>query len=491
MIKIYSSLRDKIGEETEITSILKRIGKDDSFIRNYLRNIDDKKEYKEQKRKLQVFTPNGFFDKDKTINSLLESSGYIYIDIDGISDIDEVKSILGCDKYIYSLWKSVSGKGLGGLVKIASNIDCDTFKTYYKFIEKYIYDTYEYKLDNACSNINRLTFISSDSNIIINNESEIFNISDFDYEFKSKKEKKTKKIKMNGYNYNHKDYPLKTLTDTYRYNVCIEDFKDEILEELSDDVYENGEYFLYHKGLPIPNLFIGKKNSWYDGVRNKYFIPHMLGVLTLNPNIDIDLFCEVGRQVMLYAFKENWDSDFLVEKCYHIYNSFCSGDYESLNYSIKKVFYKRESKYTREEKISITKKYLFNDTRHYYERMIDKKIEFVSETTNDVLNDNRISKVVEFDGLYSKKKLKKYRTPSHTSNYIKGNLSLCGLDENTKLGVKTTNVLIKLLKAYNEMIKDNLIINKSRVSKYSGVSYKTVRKYWDILEKTNKNKQHD
>ena len=125
-------------------------------------------QYKAQKRKLPAWALNGTFIHSVTNDNFQESNNLFHFDIDHLS-ADEFQSIFAklmeCE-YIYALWRSPSGLGLKGLMRVTDNIihsDAD-FKQIYTQIETYFLNTHNVILDKSCKDIRRLCFVCSPLN---------------------------------------------------------------------------------------------------------------------------------------------------------------------------------------------------------------------------------------------------------------------------------------------------------------------------------------
>lgn len=94
---------------------------------------------------------------------LVQHSGFICIDIDKC-DVDEVKSLLSPDPYVYAIFSSISGAGVAVVFKINGNNHRDMFTS----ISEYLYDKYRIICDASCINVSRARFVSYDSNMWLN-----------------------------------------------------------------------------------------------------------------------------------------------------------------------------------------------------------------------------------------------------------------------------------------------------------------------------------
>lgn len=82
-----------------------------------IRTIEDKKERNLQKLQLPAITPSGTFSR-KENDALLQHSGLMQIDIDGVEDPEDIKRKLSRVVNVAYAGLSVSGRGVWGLVPI-------------------------------------------------------------------------------------------------------------------------------------------------------------------------------------------------------------------------------------------------------------------------------------------------------------------------------------------------------------------------------------
>ena len=111
------------------------------------------------KKKLPTVTIGGLF-KIRSAETLIKHSGFICIDIDGYTD----KSELAADPYTYSLFKSVSGKGLAVIAKINPEKHAES----YNWLASYYYAKYGITSDPLPKNVASLRFVSFDPDIFVN-----------------------------------------------------------------------------------------------------------------------------------------------------------------------------------------------------------------------------------------------------------------------------------------------------------------------------------
>ena len=134
--------------------------------------ITQEEEYKAAKKALPAWACNGTFEGSITNKTFTESNGLFHFDVDKLSktELDKAfKDLSGCDA-VYAVWRSPSGHGLKGLIRVPDDYihnDAD-FKKAYQQIEPYLFSQFEIKLDTACKDVRRLCFVSCDPDIYIN-----------------------------------------------------------------------------------------------------------------------------------------------------------------------------------------------------------------------------------------------------------------------------------------------------------------------------------
>jgi len=101
----------------------------------------------------------------------------IDIDIDGLTDnVEQCFHELTALPEMYALWRSPSGSGLKGLIRVPDDlIHCDSdYKKAFMQIKQHILQS-GYTIDRSCSDVRRLCFICSDPAIYINENATPFN----------------------------------------------------------------------------------------------------------------------------------------------------------------------------------------------------------------------------------------------------------------------------------------------------------------------------
>lgn len=148
---------------------------------NVVRLIKDKQERKFAKEKLESVTISGLFASRRDEHSETHS-GLIGIDVDDVTNPNEIKDVLANDPYIYSIFVTVSGNGLCIIFKINPKKHREDFYS----ISKYLYEKYQIVVDPSGVNESRIRYVSFDPHIYINHGV----VKQFDIKYE--REKKTK-----------------------------------------------------------------------------------------------------------------------------------------------------------------------------------------------------------------------------------------------------------------------------------------------------------
>lgn len=137
-------------------------------------NENNRELYINLKNQLPSVTYCGVFKNGRKLENLQNYNHLMIIDIDKLTKIEliSLKDKLVSDKYILALWKSPSGLGLKGLIKIKSNIN--QHKEVFKSLSQYFLEKYKIEIDKSGSDITRLCFTSWDPDIHYNSKSEIY-----------------------------------------------------------------------------------------------------------------------------------------------------------------------------------------------------------------------------------------------------------------------------------------------------------------------------
>jgi hypothetical protein len=118
-VSIYENIFAKEVHYISVEVALERIknGKSKVLCERIRETID-----KERANKLKANLPSICFSgkfTERKDEFLQEHSGMICLDFDDVGDVNEFKSELCCNEYIFAAWVSPSGKGIKALISIA------------------------------------------------------------------------------------------------------------------------------------------------------------------------------------------------------------------------------------------------------------------------------------------------------------------------------------------------------------------------------------
>jgi hypothetical protein len=116
-------------------------------------------------------TVSGTFPNERQASKIGAHSGFISVDFDNLGDeIDTARAELYADPHTYAGFVSVSGTGLCLIVRIDGSKHLESFLG----LERYYFAKYGYQIDQACKDINRLRFVSHDSDAYLPMKSKVF-----------------------------------------------------------------------------------------------------------------------------------------------------------------------------------------------------------------------------------------------------------------------------------------------------------------------------
>ena len=154
LVQIYESIKGEyFKKETE-----------------YLRNLraTDLKKYRQEKEKvLHYVCFSGEFKRRETA-ALIRHSGLLTLDLDHLTDVEGMRKKILEDETVTTelLFISPGGDGLKWIISI--DIDECSHLQYFFALEKYVFQKYNLKIDKACKDVSRATFLCHDPNVFIN-----------------------------------------------------------------------------------------------------------------------------------------------------------------------------------------------------------------------------------------------------------------------------------------------------------------------------------
>jgi len=176
---LVSYFQNVKGEKTKDVPIedFYNIVKDEIFRADceHIRSIEDKEKRDVEKvKRLPCITTSGTFKKGHNGSDLLAHSGLLQIDIDDIGTLSykALKRKFDADKYTFACFRSPSGNGIKVIIKIPAHVE--THLHSFLAVQKYFKDKYSTEIDTKCKDVGRVMFISSDKDIFVNENSEVF-----------------------------------------------------------------------------------------------------------------------------------------------------------------------------------------------------------------------------------------------------------------------------------------------------------------------------
>lgn len=177
LVNTYKNCKSPdILSEVEVNYLFEEIGSGNYYgdTIDYLRkNLNSKEIYKSIKEsQLPTYTLNATFHNRRSKDNYVSSTGLLYVDIDGTTDLHMNNEI------IYASYKSVSGKGRSVIVKV-EGITPNNIKPVYKAVNELL-EVSEENRDYSCGDITRQTIMTYDPDIYINENCRILDVEELE-----------------------------------------------------------------------------------------------------------------------------------------------------------------------------------------------------------------------------------------------------------------------------------------------------------------------
>lgn len=124
--------------------------------------------YEEAKKKLPAFMLSGITKGGHKAADVIEHSGLLQIDVDkvGAEHAANLRDRIGDDGHILAVWISPSGDGVKAIMRIpASKQGHDAA---FAAAVDYMRDSFGVEIDEKCSDVGRLCFVSHDPDLVVN-----------------------------------------------------------------------------------------------------------------------------------------------------------------------------------------------------------------------------------------------------------------------------------------------------------------------------------
>lgn len=129
-------------------------------------------EAKEVKLELPAFTASGVFKKGRRADLIDQYNRLIVLDFDDVSDVEVLKGEVIKDDHTMAAFISPSGNGLKVVVEVDSELQ--HHRQAFDQVAEYYESRFKAEVDRSGSDVTRLCFMSSDEDIFVNWEPEVF-----------------------------------------------------------------------------------------------------------------------------------------------------------------------------------------------------------------------------------------------------------------------------------------------------------------------------
>ena len=225
-------------------------------------------EYDRIKFQIPTFTPNARFSQKRDLKYLEEPSGFIYIDMDDYHDINFLKQ----DEYIYSCWRSLSGIGIGALVKV-NGITAQNFKGCWSYLYNY-FKGYDITIDKQTCDITRQNVISFDPDIYINQNAASLYADQITTQTSTSipQFQDSKESSLSGLFYGFEETVI-TDSSRIKYRTTLDD-------------YQGMNYVVIEDGKEFRSCYLPKEIRY--GERHKWMVGHTISLLFNNPTVTME-----------------------------------------------------------------------------------------------------------------------------------------------------------------------------------------------------------
>jgi tetratricopeptide (TPR) repeat protein len=186
-VSLFPSVFSKEDKRYTLGVVLKnfasrRYAKTVREARGYLREGDTDM-YKACKSMLPVVAFCGVFEGGHSKTNLVHYNNIVIIDIDHLSEeaLSTVTQQLQQDEYVFAYWKSPSGQGLKGLVRISSGdekrLDDHHLQAFHQLTD-YFKTKYSIDIDQSGSDDSRLCYACWDEGLVLKEMAKVFEVNE-------------------------------------------------------------------------------------------------------------------------------------------------------------------------------------------------------------------------------------------------------------------------------------------------------------------------
>ena len=234
------------------------------------------------KRKLPAFTISATFKERRKKDDIDSYTGLLHLDYDKLDNAHELKAQVMEMPFTYAAFISPSGNGVKVIVK--SDNDLSTHTEAFNALKDYYDGELGIESDKAVKDFTRLCFVSYDSTLYLNNESETYkhNNNDLDkvWSFTSKKKEFTegnRNVFIHSFacNANRQGYDM-TEVSNYAYSYSDSTLSKEEIKSAIKSAYENN---VSEKGSVAKPPFAISAQTIYDEDSSPYIPDHIYDAL--------------------------------------------------------------------------------------------------------------------------------------------------------------------------------------------------------------------
>ena len=133
--------------------------------------------YREFKKTLPAVTFGGTFNGHREKETILVATGFIVADLDHLPDVEATLESIVADDLTWFAFRSPSGDGIKVGLRAEGIKDDADIKPLFASVARYYQEVYGIKIDPACKDICRLTYLSHDPRAFVNPEAYLFDIA--------------------------------------------------------------------------------------------------------------------------------------------------------------------------------------------------------------------------------------------------------------------------------------------------------------------------
>ncbi|WP_346983236.1 hypothetical protein [Chryseobacterium sp. POE27] len=320
-------------------------------------------EFDSIKTRLPIILWNFSTDGKRKIKNAIQSTDYIYYDIDNSLDFEFNKN------YFTAYWKSVSGTGYGCLVKV-SGVDKNNFKEAFIDIAGQLNIPFDYK----ASDIVRANIISYDPDVYYNPDAHIFDCTCYSNtdtdDIEENHHSITKNTLINSYVWNGEKSPI-------RYDNLQEKISEKERVYDANGVCDLRNDKLYYSSVVIPRVI-------KEGKRNYILSNIAIKIIALNPELQDSRLIGFISKVNNSCCTVPMHDDEIQSICTTVLNK--RNEWIPFNNEKRRFLFDPKKEFQKGEKQKLAITYLNKDRG-------EQKKQLISFSFSDLLSECRVFKI--------------------------------------------------------------------------------------------------